>query len=131
VKKIVDIAQIEAREKELVEELAQLRSFKKYASKFGSDYGQAPVANGTGQAPADSSADAEKVLRDIIAMFNKAEFNYQSLERVLVESGKSLSRSSVFDVLAKFKEAGEIQVVRPGAGRRPAEYKVTDKFCPF
>lgn len=122
-KKVIDLAAIEAREKELEEELAKLRSIKKYATKFGEDYG-ASQPNGVNGVPDVSAADAENRVWSIITTLRNPEFNYPMIEEALVNSGVKVGRSSVFDAIASLKEGGKIEVVRKAAGRRPAQYKI-------
>jgi hypothetical protein len=129
-KKVIDISAIEAREKELTDELVKLRALKRYATKFGADYGE-------------TSENAQNLLQNEvpepeIALHLKAmigtftdEFNYQTIEKCVAQSNVKISRSSIFEFLSKMKESGEIETVRPGAGRRPAQFKLTDKFMPF
>jgi hypothetical protein len=133
VKKIIDLAQIEARERELEDELSRLRAIKKYATKFGTDYGQ-PQSNGAVASeaqPAEASSGVMQVLRSLFATFGANEFNYQKIAQALAQTEYRFSRSSIFDALAEFKERGEIQTVHAGAGRRPAQLKTTEKFTPF
>jgi hypothetical protein len=130
-KKIIDLAQIEAREKKLEDELAELRTLKKYVTKFGADYGipqRRPESNQAETAIVAPQADVEEAARYVISKFGKADFNYPIIEQSLVGLDKKYSRSSVFDVISALKENGEIEVVLEGAGRRPAMYRVTDKF---
>lgn len=132
-KKIIDLAQIEAREKQLLEELADLRKLKRYADKFGFDYhGQAtstdPLALGASVVP---QADAIGVVKNAISSIITETFTNQDIEKLLSDAGMSVSRSSIFEAISTFKDRGEIIVAEKGAGRRPAKYKKTDKFLPF
>jgi hypothetical protein len=125
-KKLIDLAQIEARENELEAELAQLRSFKKYASKYGSDIaGDGPSS--VISLPPSQSAITDDILNTIriaIDGLNQSEFNSSTLEQVLARDKTTpISRSSIFDGLKQLKETGEIQTIHKGAGRRPAVYK--------
>ena len=129
-KKVIDLAEIELREKELINELAKLRALKRYATKFGADY--AGVAENGEVSPQNElpAADIPVTLRTIIGSFTD-EFNYQDIEKSLTNNSIKISRSSIFEFLAKLKLGDEIATVRPGAGRRPAQFKLTDKFMPF
>ena len=129
-KKVIDLAAIERREQELEDELAKLRAIKKYATRFGADYGQ--PGNGVEAVPDMLSVAAvEQPIRTVILTFGQEEFNYQTIEKLLVETGNTISRSSIFDWISTLKEKGEIEVIRKGAGRRPAQYKATAQFSPF
>ncbi len=127
-KKIIDLAQIEARERELVEELAKLRSLKKYATKFGTDYGQQEANGALENAPAIAPADVLDALRHVLTMIREQEFTYGTIDQSLSKLGQTFSRSSIFEGLASLKDKGEILVVHKGAGRRPTQYRITDKF---
>ncbi|MGP8200524.1 MAG: hypothetical protein ACLQU4_13595 [Limisphaerales bacterium] len=134
-RKIIDIAEIESREKALVEELAKLRAIKKYAIKFGADYGVPPprrpqpdVVNISAPRPIEPQADVEAAVRTTIATFGQQYFHFNSIEALLVQSSHTFSRSSVFEALATLKANGEIKPTVPGAGRRPTQYQITEKF---
>jgi hypothetical protein len=134
-KKIIDLAQIEVREKKLLEELAELRNFKKYASKFGADYGSptpkkvalSDVNNISAPHPVVPQADVETAVNAVLTIHGDL-FNVQLIEATLRASGHDFSRSSIFEAIAALKENGYIEVISPGAGRRPTQYATTDKF---
>lgn len=125
-KKVIDLAKLEADEAKLVEELKRIRQLKAFAAKYGTDIGQ----NGEAAVLEAPSATVALALRTAILAFGTLEFNYQALEQAIANYPQKISRSSVFQFLAELKERGEIRTVRPGAGRRPAQLQATETFSP-
>jgi hypothetical protein len=131
-KKVIDLEQIEAREKELLDELGSLRRIKKYAVKYGADLSTPLPPRRDPELPSGTvpSIALTEMLRQIIESFNGAQFNFPEIEAQMSAFNQVFSRSAIFDGISNLKEMGHIVVVEKGAGRRPAEYRVTESFTP-